>query len=113
MHYDLGPASNHLESPDCLDHTLNQLQNVEIITFWGSRPELLFTKLLLAHSPSLEKMIIRPSGISDVHKRLGIAKDVMQFSRASPKAKMMYLDPMTYSCKNVQPHSNLALYFYP
>ncbi|KAJ9558784.1 hypothetical protein OSB04_013398 [Centaurea solstitialis] len=90
MHYDVGPASDHLESPDCLDQTLNQLRDVEITTLKGSRPELLFIKLLLAHSPSLDKMTIQSSGTIDASKTLNIVKDVMQFPRASPKAEIIY-----------------------
>ncbi|KAJ9559123.1 hypothetical protein OSB04_013737 [Centaurea solstitialis] len=56
---DVGPAWDHLESPDCLDRTLKHLLNVEFETIEGSRSELLFIKLLLAHSPSLEKMTIQ------------------------------------------------------
>ncbi|KAL4561346.1 hypothetical protein LXL04_033511 [Taraxacum kok-saghyz] len=91
--YDVGPAADHLESPNCLDCTLNKLQIVEIIDLYGSRPELLFIELLLAHSPSLEKLIIISSVSCDVQKRLDIAKDVMQFPRASPKAQVIYLNP--------------------
>ncbi|KAL7616850.1 hypothetical protein Lser_V15G03039 [Lactuca serriola] len=89
---DVGLASNHLDTPNCLDYTLKQLQTVEIISLEGSGPELLFIKLLLAHSPSLESLTNRPSRDSDVQKRFDIAKDVMQFPRASTNAKMFYLD---------------------
>ncbi|CAH1441148.1 unnamed protein product [Lactuca virosa] len=89
---DVGPASNHLESPNCLDCTLDQLQTVEITYLERSKPELLFIKLLLAHSPSLDKLTITPSGALDAEKILDIAKDVMWFPRASPKAKILYLN---------------------
>ncbi|KAJ9558557.1 hypothetical protein OSB04_013171 [Centaurea solstitialis] len=94
MDYDVGPASNHLESSNCLDQTLNRLQTVQIEYFEGSRPELLFIKLLLAHSPSLEELIIKPSGTSsDAHERVNIAMDVTRFPRASPKAELIFLNP--------------------
>ncbi|KAJ9558817.1 hypothetical protein OSB04_013431 [Centaurea solstitialis] len=93
MHYDAGPASIHLESLDCLDKTLNRLQTVEIISLEGSRPTLLFIKLLLAHSPSLVKLTIEPSGTTDAHQRLNIAIDVMRFPRASTKAELIFLNP--------------------
>ncbi|KAL4561350.1 hypothetical protein LXL04_033515 [Taraxacum kok-saghyz] len=93
--YDVGPAADHLEAPNCLDCTLNKLQTVKITDLQGSRPELLFIELLLAHSPSLNKFTIRPSGASDAHKRLDILKDVIQFPRASPKAKIFFLDSAT------------------
>ncbi|CAH1441124.1 unnamed protein product [Lactuca virosa] len=76
---DVGPASNHLESPNCLDCTLDQLQTVEITYLEGSKPKLLFIKLLLAHSPSLEKLTITTSGDLDAKKILAISKDVMRF----------------------------------
>ncbi|KAJ9559056.1 hypothetical protein OSB04_013670 [Centaurea solstitialis] len=91
-HY-VGPASDHLESPDCLDGTLKHLLNVELETVEGSRPELLFIKLLLAHSPSLKKMTIQPSGTTDYSKRFNITKNVMQYPRASTKVEAIYLDP--------------------
>ncbi|XP_023731543.1 F-box/FBD/LRR-repeat protein At1g13570 [Lactuca sativa] len=90
---DVGPASDHLESPNCLDSTLDQLKIVEMTCLKGSKPELLFIKLLLAHSPSLQKFTIKPSRASDVQKRYDIAKEVMQFPRASTKAKMFFFDP--------------------
>nr|KAJ0224643.1 hypothetical protein LSAT_V11C100032490 [Lactuca sativa] len=92
---DVGPASNHLESPNCLDFILNRLQTMKIECLEGSKPELLFIKLLLAHSPSLQNFSITPSEKTDAQKRFDIAKDVMQFPRASPKAKMIYLNPET------------------
>ncbi|MFS7906638.1 putative F-box domain, FBD domain, leucine-rich repeat domain superfamily [Helianthus anomalus] len=99
-HVPMGPAqadleltSDYIESLDCLDQTLFMLKTVEMTSLEGSRPELLFVKLLLDHSPHLESMIIRPSATVDAEKRLNIAKDVMLFPRASSKAKMVYLDP--------------------
>ncbi|KAI3697236.1 hypothetical protein L6452_30103 [Arctium lappa] len=92
MHYDVGPASNHLEAPGCLDQTLKRLQTVDI-SLEGSIPEQLFIKLVLAHSPSLKKLIIRPIGPHDAQKWFNIAKDIMQFPRASPNAETIYLSP--------------------
>ncbi|KAJ9559055.1 hypothetical protein OSB04_013669 [Centaurea solstitialis] len=92
MHDDVEVASDHLESPDCLDQTLNHLLNAELKSIEGTRPEMLFIKLLLAHSPSLNKMTIQPSRTTDASRRLNIAKDVMRFPRASPKAELIYLD---------------------
>ncbi|KAJ9559127.1 hypothetical protein OSB04_013741 [Centaurea solstitialis] len=93
MHYDVEASSDHLESRACLDQTLKRLQSVKVECFEGSKPALQFIKLLLAHSPSLNKMTILPSGTTDASKRLNIAKDVMRFPRASPKAELIYLDP--------------------
>ncbi|CAH1441169.1 unnamed protein product [Lactuca virosa] len=99
MHFEMkpgvnvGPASSILESPNCVVYKLYRLQTVEITCLHGSKPELLFVKLLLAHSPSLHKFTITPSRALDVKKILDISKDVMRFPRASPKAEMIYLNP--------------------
>ncbi|KAJ0809806.1 putative F-box domain, FBD domain, leucine-rich repeat domain superfamily [Helianthus annuus] len=98
MRYGEETTSSHLESPGCLDQTLSRLRIVELSPLQGSRPQLLFVKLLLAQSPSLEKFTIQSNGTLDPYKRFNIAKDVMRFPRASPKAEMIYLDPN--SCKN-------------
>nr|KAJ0226125.1 hypothetical protein LSAT_V11C100032570 [Lactuca sativa] len=90
---DVGPASDHLESPNCLDCTLNHLETVDMEYLEGSRAELLFMKLLLAYSPFLEDITITPRGVLDALKILDIAKDVMLFPRASSKVKIMLLNP--------------------
>ncbi|KAM0052576.1 putative F-box domain, FBD domain, leucine-rich repeat domain superfamily [Helianthus debilis subsp. tardiflorus] len=87
---DLELTSSYLESQY---QTLFMLQSVEMIYIEGTRPEMLFIKLLLDQSPHLKKMIIRPRATVDAEKRLNIAKDVMQFPRASTKAKMVFVDP--------------------
>lgn len=92
MHCDVEPTSDHLESLDCLDRTLNKLQTIEIINLKGSRLQLLLIKLLLAYSPFLDKLIIRSSETSDASKRFNIAKDIMWFPRASPKAETICLN---------------------
>ncbi|KAL7616944.1 hypothetical protein Lser_V15G03067 [Lactuca serriola] len=74
---DEGPALNHLETP------LNQLLTVKMTVFEGSRTEILFLKLLLAHSPSLKKFTITPCGACGVD----IVKDVIQFPEPHQKQK--------------------------
>ncbi|KVI00483.1 hypothetical protein Ccrd_021248, partial [Cynara cardunculus var. scolymus] len=93
MHYDVETALNHLESPNCFGRTLNQLETVSIESLTGSRTELLFIKLLLAHSPSLDKLTIIPIKASDALLRLNIAKEIMRFPRESRHAEIIYLDP--------------------
>ncbi|KAL7616943.1 hypothetical protein Lser_V15G03061 [Lactuca serriola] len=90
---DVGPASDHLESPNCLVCTLNHLETVDMEYLEESRAELLFMKLLLAYSPFLEDITITPRGVLDALKILDIAKDVMLFPRASSKVKIMLLNP--------------------
>lgn len=101
---DVEPASDYLGTLDFINKTLKQLRTIEFGGVEGLRPELLLIKFLLTHSPSLEKMTIRPSTNADAHKRHNIAKDVMQFPRASPKAEMLYMDPVPVFSMNVQIH---------
>nr|KAJ0225667.1 hypothetical protein LSAT_V11C100032780 [Lactuca sativa] len=77
LELDEGPALNHLETP------LNQLLTVKMTVFEGSRTEILFLKLLLAHSPSLKKFTITPCGACGVD----IVKDVIQFPEPHQKQK--------------------------
>ncbi|XP_071718678.1 F-box/LRR-repeat protein At3g26922-like [Rutidosis leptorrhynchoides] len=92
LRFDVTPALRYLEASNCLGQTLIQLKTIEITRVDGSRPVLLFIKLLLAHSHTLEKLSIQPN-VTDVHQRLNIAKHVMQFPRASSKAELLYLNP--------------------
>ncbi|XP_071718605.1 F-box/FBD/LRR-repeat protein At1g13570-like [Rutidosis leptorrhynchoides] len=95
MHLDLDvkPALAYLEAFDCLHQTLNGLKTINIMDVERSRPLLLFIKLLLEHSPTLEKISIRPRETSDANEKFNFAKDVIRFPRASSKAELVYLDP--------------------
>ncbi|KAK1413469.1 hypothetical protein QVD17_35242 [Tagetes erecta] len=91
MDDDAQQATNPLESPNCFNKKLDRLEWVELSGIQGTRPQLLFIKLLLACSPSLELLTIEPNGTLDVNRRLNILMDVAQFPKASQKAKMIYL----------------------
>nr|XP_043611768.1 F-box/FBD/LRR-repeat protein At1g13570-like [Erigeron canadensis] len=93
VNLDEQPAISYLEASGCSIQTFNQLKIVEILLIEGSKPELLFIKLLLAHSPILEKMTIQLNGPADAHKSLNFAKEVMRFRRISANAEMLLLDP--------------------
>ncbi|KAK1358288.1 F-box domain-containing protein [Heracleum sosnowskyi] len=78
-------TNQYLESLDCADISLNQLQNVTMRNFMGSRAELLFTKLLLASSPSLKRMtLVRSTEVDDPKEDFRIARELLQFPRKSP-----------------------------
>lgn len=81
---------NYLEEPSRMNQTIDGLRTVKIRYFKGSKPEVLFVKLLLACSPSLEKIYIEEHENCLLNDRLRIAKELMRFSRASPKAEMMF-----------------------
>nr|XP_027062699.1 F-box/FBD/LRR-repeat protein At1g13570-like [Coffea arabica] len=80
----------HLKEPGLMKESLNGLKTVIIRNFKGSTAELLLVKLLLACSPSLERMCIQENQGLDPIERLNISKELMQFSRASPKAEMFF-----------------------
>ncbi|XP_071718594.1 uncharacterized protein [Rutidosis leptorrhynchoides] len=93
VYLDVKPTIAYLEASDCLDQTLNCLKIINIMDVERSRSLLLFIKLLLEHSPTLEKISIRPRATVDVQERYNFSKDVMRFPRASSKAELHYLDP--------------------
>ncbi|KAK2983920.1 hypothetical protein RJ640_017841 [Escallonia rubra] len=86
-------VTSYLEAPDCLDQTLDKLQTVNM-KFMGSRAELLLIKLLLAHSPWLEKVSIEQSGVVDAYQGFKVSRELMRFSRASPRAEIIFLEPL-------------------
>ncbi|KAL8123027.1 hypothetical protein AgCh_011121 [Apium graveolens] len=84
-------AEQYLESSDCADVTLNQLQNVSIHEISGSRGELLLIKLLLASSPSLRRMELRHNTeVNDSRQYLRIERESLQFPRKSPAVKISW-----------------------
>ncbi|XP_071711991.1 uncharacterized protein [Rutidosis leptorrhynchoides] len=93
MHLDVQPTLSYLEATNCLDQTLDRLKTINIFRVEISRPLLLFIKLLLDRSPTLEKISITPSLTADANEKYNFAKDVMLFPRASSKAELHYLDP--------------------
>ncbi|XP_071721265.1 F-box/FBD/LRR-repeat protein At1g13570-like [Rutidosis leptorrhynchoides] len=94
MHLDVQPALSYLEASDCLDQTLNRLRTINMMHVERSRPLMLFVKVLLAHSPNLENISIRPNATIDANEKYNFAKeDVMRFPRASTKAELLFLDP--------------------
>ncbi|XP_071717759.1 F-box/FBD/LRR-repeat protein At1g13570-like [Rutidosis leptorrhynchoides] len=92
LHLDVKPALTYLEASDCLNQRLNRLKTINILYVESSRPLMLFIKLLLDHSPILEKILIRPRATADAYEKYNFAEDVMQFPRASSKAELLYLD---------------------
>ncbi|KAI3826794.1 hypothetical protein L1987_00850 [Smallanthus sonchifolius] len=88
IYFDEEAALSYLEASDCLDQTLNRLQTVTIIYVEGSKPELLFIKLLLDHSPTIRKMRIQLRTV-DAHKRLNFVKNVMGFPRVSVNVEIL------------------------
>ncbi|KAG5521275.1 hypothetical protein RHGRI_033730 [Rhododendron griersonianum] len=72
---------------------LKHLREVEMHLVSGTPVELQFMKLLLATSPILEIMVVKPHPVKVSDGGLRILKELSQFQRLSPKAKIKYKDP--------------------
>ncbi|XP_060212737.1 F-box/FBD/LRR-repeat protein At1g13570-like [Lycium barbarum] len=80
----------YLDTPACLDRTLNKLRDVSIHYFKRSKTVLSFVKLLFAHAPSLLRMSIKPTKAPSSKEELNIAIELMRLPRVSPKADLCY-----------------------
>ncbi|GFZ21506.1 hypothetical protein Acr_29g0006680 [Actinidia rufa] len=86
------PVAEFLQAQDFSDFALNQLWKVKIRHFSGFGPEMVFVKILLAHSTMLEKMKILPHlDISD-GEGFEILKALTRLPKASPKAEVLYIN---------------------
>ncbi|XP_051123621.1 F-box/FBD/LRR-repeat protein At1g13570-like isoform X2 [Andrographis paniculata] len=70
--------------------TFSQLRLIKIVGITGMRQELSFIEFLLASTPILERMSIRPASADG---RWELVKDLLRFRRASMFAEIIYLDP--------------------
>lgn len=68
----------------------SKLRFVKIACISGSRPELDFINFLLAKSPVLETMTVKPVSVDGGWELL---KELLRFRRASVRAEIIYLDP--------------------
>nr|XP_016492683.1 PREDICTED: uncharacterized protein LOC107812159 [Nicotiana tabacum] len=84
-------ALSYLEMAACLDRPLNNLENVTMHWFKGSKTELLLVKLLFARAPSLVRMSIKPKRAMGSREERDVTTELMRFPRASPKAELIYL----------------------
>ncbi|XP_059308018.1 F-box/FBD/LRR-repeat protein At1g13570-like isoform X1 [Lycium ferocissimum] len=88
------PILESLKLEHTSDMTFNHLSEVKLGCFAGTTPELQLIKLLLAESPLLERMLIDRRFIDheNLDTRLQFFAEVAKFSRASPKAQVVYID---------------------
>ncbi|KAG5574292.1 hypothetical protein H5410_054426 [Solanum commersonii] len=88
------PIPEPLELKHLSDVTFNHLKEVKLGCLTGTTSELLLIKFLLAESPVLERMLIDRQYLDHEHldKRLQIFAEISNFSRASPKAEVIYID---------------------
>lgn len=79
------------QNDSCL---FNQLQIVKVAGISGLKQELNFIKFLLANSPVLEKMTIKPASNEAGWEPIKeLMKELLRFRRASVQAQIVYLDP--------------------
>lgn len=68
----------------------NQLRLVKIVGISGIRQELNFINFLLANTPILERMTVKPASTDS---GWDLVKELLRFRRASMFAEIVYLDP--------------------
>ncbi|CAN4092806.1 unnamed protein product [Withania somnifera] len=68
----------------------NQLQHVKIAGISSLKQELNLINFLLANSPILERMTVKPASVDGAWEML---KELLRFRRASVQAEIVYLDP--------------------
>ncbi|XP_047342301.1 F-box/FBD/LRR-repeat protein At1g13570-like isoform X2 [Impatiens glandulifera] len=79
-----------LQGEDPYSCPFNQLYNIKIASISGVKCELDFIKFLLASSPMLEKMTVKPSSND---RGWELMKELLRFRRASVQAEVIYVDP--------------------
>ncbi|CAN4122774.1 unnamed protein product [Withania somnifera] len=75
---------------NCRNCMFNQLRLVKIAGISGLKQELNFINFLLANSPVLERMTVKPASVDGAWEML---KELLRFRRASVQAEVVYLDP--------------------
>ncbi|PIN15823.1 hypothetical protein CDL12_11527 [Handroanthus impetiginosus] len=70
----------------------NQLRHIKIVGVSGIKQELCFINFLLANSPVLERMTVKPAA-TDADAGWDLVKELLRFRRASVFAEFVYLDP--------------------
>ncbi|KAL0314754.1 UNVERIFIED_CONTAM: F-box/FBD/LRR-repeat protein [Sesamum angustifolium] len=68
----------------------NQLRIVKIVGVSGIQQELYFINFLLANTPVLERMTVKPGSMDGGWE---LVKELLRFRRASMHAEIIYLDP--------------------
>lgn len=82
---------SHLESQSRKDAVLDNLTTVQISGLVGLRAELLFSKILLASSPSLEDMFLSfRTDVSYPNEILRIKQEFSKLPRKSQKAELLW-----------------------
>ncbi|XP_074349588.1 F-box/FBD/LRR-repeat protein At1g13570-like isoform X2 [Apium graveolens] len=81
---------------DLDDFTIDQLKIVTLSYFEGRRAELELVKYLLAHAPLLKTMSIHRHAIVTKDVSLLIAEEMLQYTRASSRAQIRYLEQPVY-----------------
>ncbi|KAH0649537.1 hypothetical protein KY285_034785 [Solanum tuberosum] len=72
-----------------LDMTLNYLRTVKIYGVTGAAAEMQLIKVLLAKSPTLVRMVIRPCVMED-KESFKVLAEITKFPRASSEAEVVY-----------------------
>ncbi|KAF5757565.1 putative FBD domain-containing protein [Helianthus annuus] len=84
---------NLIDHQDYSYVTLDHLRVIEIYNFSNMKTRMDFVKLILAKSPMLKKVAIYLNEeIVDIHGRVKILEEMIQYPRASAKAEIVILN---------------------
>lgn len=83
-------AAKSLMEEDYQNCFFTQLRFVKIAGIFGGPRELNFISFLLANSPMLERMTVKPASQDGGWELL---KELLRFRRASVHAEIIYIDP--------------------
>ncbi|KAG9152397.1 hypothetical protein Leryth_027156 [Lithospermum erythrorhizon] len=83
-------TTTYMEGQDYSDIHLSRLTQVKLDCFTGTKPEMEFTRLLLAKSSSLERLRIKPGKVV-LDNGCKILKEVTKFRRLSKEAEVIYV----------------------
>ncbi|KAI7726297.1 hypothetical protein M8C21_014353 [Ambrosia artemisiifolia] len=79
---------NLVDHQDYSHVILGHLRVIEINNFSNMKTGMDFVKLILAKSPMLKKVWIHINERVDIHGRVNILEEMIQYPRASPKAEI-------------------------
>ncbi|KAJ9563629.1 hypothetical protein OSB04_008789 [Centaurea solstitialis] len=86
-------AMNLLDLQDYSNVNLDHLRQLEILNMSNTKPGLDFVKLILAKAPMLKKVRIVVDEEVDTSNEVQMLRDLVQYERASTKAKIVFTRP--------------------
>ncbi|KAK4342615.1 hypothetical protein RND71_038431 [Anisodus tanguticus] len=81
-------VTRYLADPYCVEQQFEKLENVKLTWFEGTPSELIFLKLILAHSPVLSRVIVLPSNELNEGEILNFYEQLTMSLSVSPRVQL-------------------------